>query len=166
MHSDNMTTIIDLVTQANPERSTANLRRRLHKLLEELGELSEAYLSVTDTTISTKNKTWLDVREEAVDVLIVAIDIAVTDAAIQPLPIGDVDYDGIIWQMAYHLGTMGEFLHDEHVYRSSANMLACYGFTLVDLFFDGDPDGVLAEVQRKLAKWLASKSGGRPVAVL
>lgn len=164
MHSDNMATIIDLVTQANPERSIANLRRRLHKLLEELGEISEAYLSVTTTT-PTKSKTWLDVREEAVDVLIVAIDIAVTDATIHLQP-GSLDYDGIVWQMAYHVGIMGGCLHDETIYRYSANMLACYGFALVDLIFEGDTDAVLTELQRKLAKWLASKSGGPPVAVL
>src|ERR1700722_12797574 len=70
--------IVDAVEQANPQRSLATLPRRLHKLLEELGEVSEAYLNATSIN-NGKGKTWADVREEAVDVLIVALDIALTD---------------------------------------------------------------------------------------
>src|SRR6185437_5449114 len=70
-------TIIEHVAEANPDRNLANLNRRVIKLFEELGELSEAYLASTSSH-SYKERTWNDVREEAADVLIVAIDIALT----------------------------------------------------------------------------------------
>lgn len=53
----------------------ADLARRVLKLQEEAGELAEAYLNVTSKH-NKKNKSWEDVREEAIDCAIVAIDIA------------------------------------------------------------------------------------------
>lgn len=66
------------VQRANPTRSSVGIRRRLLKILEELGETSEAYLSRTAPG-NYKNKSWEDYREESVDTLIVLLDVALTD---------------------------------------------------------------------------------------
>lgn len=68
---------IKKIEEANPNRSESNLERRILKIGEELGELSEAYLNIT-STLNEKNKTWNDVREEAIDILIIAADVALT----------------------------------------------------------------------------------------
>lgn len=70
--------IIKMVEDVNPNRSPNNVSRRLLKILEELGESAEAYLGVTSTH-NYKNKSWDDLREEAVDTLIVLVDVALTD---------------------------------------------------------------------------------------
>jgi NTP pyrophosphatase (non-canonical NTP hydrolase) len=67
----------DKINDANPNRRLGTLWRRMAKLAEEYGELWEAYLNVTSAN-NGKNKTWEDVREESIDVVIVAIDIAAT----------------------------------------------------------------------------------------
>lgn len=69
--------IVDAVKKANPDRSFLTFERRQLKLLEEIGEVSEAYLNVTNSS-NNKNKKWDDVFEEATDCLIVAIDIYLT----------------------------------------------------------------------------------------
>lgn len=65
---------IEAIRIANLERTFDSLSRRLHKLSEEKGEASEAYLSVS-SAFNYKSKTWDDFREELVDVMIVAADI-------------------------------------------------------------------------------------------
>lgn len=80
---------LDAIWAANPDRHHKTMDRRLLKLGEELGETSEAYLNVT-SAMNAKNKTWDDVREEAIDTAIVAIDIALT-----PLPTEDKSVDEI-----------------------------------------------------------------------
>lgn len=69
--------IVDLVAEANPTRTFENLGRRIIKLGEEFGEVSEAYLNVTSAS-NGKGLTWDDVREEFADVAIVALDVALT----------------------------------------------------------------------------------------
>lgn len=69
-----------MVLNANRERDYKDLPRRVIKVGEELGELSEAFLNVASAR-NGKKKQWKDVREEACDVAIVALDIALT-----PLP--------------------------------------------------------------------------------
>ena len=69
--------LYDKIFDANPERSIQTLIRRIGKLAEECGELWEAYLNVTSRH-NGKNKTWDDVREESIDVAIVALDIVAT----------------------------------------------------------------------------------------
>lgn len=69
--------LYDKIFEANPGRNEQTLIRRIGKLAEEYGELWEAYLNVTSMN-NGKNKTWDDVREEAVDVAIVALDIVAT----------------------------------------------------------------------------------------
>ena len=72
-----MSDLIKMVRDANPTRHHSNLHRRIIKLMEELGEVSEAYLNVTSPA-NGKGKTWDDVREELADVAIVALDLALT----------------------------------------------------------------------------------------
>lgn len=69
--------LYDQIFNANLERSTQTLIRRMGKLAEEYGELWEAFLNVTSLN-NGKNKTWNDVREEGVDLAIVALDIVAT----------------------------------------------------------------------------------------
>lgn len=73
-----MYNILKEIQEANPKRSKNNIGRRIRKAMEELGEVSEAELSVT-SNLNKKNKSWEDVLEESVDVAIVAMDIALTD---------------------------------------------------------------------------------------
>lgn len=61
----------------DPNRSKSNLHRRGIKIMEELGEVAEAYLSVTSMD-NTKDKSWNDVREELIDVVNTALDCAFT----------------------------------------------------------------------------------------
>ena len=68
------------IAAANPGRHVDTLNRRALKLIEELGEVSEAYLNVTSQQ-NAKGKTWADVREELVDLLIV-----VGDCLLTPFP--------------------------------------------------------------------------------
>ncbi len=69
--------LYDVVVDANRERSFGTLWRRIAKLGEEYGEIWEAYLNVTSAQ-NGKGKTWEDVREELVDITIVAIDTLAT----------------------------------------------------------------------------------------
>lgn len=69
--------IFRLIQQANPERKIDNVVRRLLKAGEEYGEVCEALLNVTSPN-NGKKKTWADVREELMDMLIVVCDVALT----------------------------------------------------------------------------------------
>lgn len=69
--------IIQSIRDANLTRNVCNIARRVIKLHEELGEHAEAYLNVTSAG-NGKKKSWDDVREEAADLLIVAVDVALT----------------------------------------------------------------------------------------
>lgn len=66
-------------------RNPTSLVRRCLKATEEVGELAEAALCVTSLDKS-KGKTWEDVTEEAIDVAIMGIDIALS----KPPGFGDV----------------------------------------------------------------------------
>ncbi len=80
-----MDELVAIVENVNPHRSVSNLNRRLLKITEELGETSEAYLSVSSPH-NYKNKSWNDFREESIDVLIVLIDVALTSInKVEPL---------------------------------------------------------------------------------
>jgi hypothetical protein len=69
--------IIDKIRAANPERSILNIDRRCLKLAEESGETCQAVLAVTSAN-NTKEMTWVDVREELTDTIIVAMDMLLT----------------------------------------------------------------------------------------
>lgn len=72
--------ILKAIFDANPRRNPdeRNVLRRIVKLNEETGEVSEAYLGVTSDA-NLKSKTWDDVIEELADTFIVATDIVFTD---------------------------------------------------------------------------------------
>lgn len=76
-HKDMVSDIIERIQEINPRRSMPNMGRRIQKLFEEGGELSEAHLEVTSEE-NYKEKTIDDILEEAVDAMIVAIDIGLT----------------------------------------------------------------------------------------
>ena len=67
-----------------PQRSIITLRDRLAKAGEELGELAEAILHHTSET-NPKAKTHDDIVEEAVDLAIMAMDIALTKPVVGDL---------------------------------------------------------------------------------
>jgi len=58
-------------------RRVDNITRRTLKVGEENGELAEAVLSVTSAS-NNKGKEWIDIVEEAIDVVICALDVALT----------------------------------------------------------------------------------------
>lgn len=68
-----MKRIFDIIYKANPRRSLDNLCRRMLKIGEEGGEASEAYLNIT-SELNAKGSTWEDVREELLDIIIIATD--------------------------------------------------------------------------------------------
>ncbi len=72
-----LTSCVQLVRSINPGRNASNIKRRLLKLDEEAGELSQAFLHVTSQS-NPKRKTWEDIREEAVDQIVPVIDILLT----------------------------------------------------------------------------------------
>lgn len=69
--------VIATIAQMNPGRDNNTFSRRIMKLGEEYGEINEAYLNVTSLH-NDKNKTYDDVREELVDLLIVTVDCLLT----------------------------------------------------------------------------------------
>lgn len=66
--------IIKKVWDANRTRTMDIFGRRMLKLGEEYGEACQAYLSISSEK-NGKNKSWEDVREELVDVLVVDLDL-------------------------------------------------------------------------------------------
>ena len=72
-------------------RSADTLERRILKTTEEVGELAEAALSATSKS-NAKGKSWMDVVDEACDVAIMGIDIAMTK------PPGQESIDDEAWR--------------------------------------------------------------------
>lgn len=70
--------ILALVRAANPSRNIKNVERRQLKLGEEYGEANQALVAVTSKR-NRKNKSWADYREELTDVVIIAMDILLTE---------------------------------------------------------------------------------------
>lgn len=75
---DSGNALLRAILEANPDRNVGNIERRLIKIGEELGEASEAYLVASTTNKTRKKKTYKDVREELMDISIVALDCALT----------------------------------------------------------------------------------------
>lgn len=167
MSPDVIAHVLLAVVQANPTRDRASLDRRGMKLIEELGELAEAFLGVTSVT-NAKKKTWADVREEAADVLIIAADIALT-----PLRDGDdpqsrlhryvcdnlhrihMGFHDLLNRVSRLNASFGSVCHDDadSGYQYAAELLR-YAFAMNDLVKDRDqPNQLLPEVQRKIKKW-------------
>lgn len=70
--------LFNKIYESNREdRNLSNIERRMMKLIEEIGESFQAYLSVTSEE-NLKDKTWYDFREELIDSLIILTDILYT----------------------------------------------------------------------------------------
>ena len=67
----------DLIRDAHPERQHIEFNRRIIKTMEELGELSEAYLNASSEH-NYKGKTYKDVREELTDMIVMVFDMSAT----------------------------------------------------------------------------------------
>lgn len=160
--SEIISSVIDLVAQANPTRAQPSLERRVTKLLEEIGEISQAFLSVTSAN-NDKKKTWSDVREEAADVLIVALDIALTPldgAAVdqqrldryvrEKLHRVNLGFHQLVWRISRLNAMVGASRDADTTTQCSAEMVR-YAFALNCLL--GDPALLGATVQRKIKKW-------------
>lgn len=78
-----MKDIFDIIYKANPKRSLDNLGRRMLKIGEENGEAVEAYLNMT-SELNAKGSSWKDLREELLDIVIIAVDCLYT-----PIPIDE-----------------------------------------------------------------------------
>jgi NTP pyrophosphatase (non-canonical NTP hydrolase) len=89
-----MKDLITKVKDANPKRKFSSFPRRVIKLGEEKGEVDQAYLSVSSKS-NSKDKTWADVREELVDVVIVALDLLLHDFPDEDEPTYDEKVDRI-----------------------------------------------------------------------
>lgn len=81
MNTMTMNNIVGQIESIADHRSDVALLtdRRIIKLSEEVGELSQAYLSLTSSQ-NRKNMTTEDVLEEAVDCFLVSLDIALRAA--------------------------------------------------------------------------------------
>lgn len=66
----------DMIRDADLDRKHSKFNRRLIKMMEELGELSEAYLYASSEDNNYKGKTYADVREELADMIVMACDLA------------------------------------------------------------------------------------------
>lgn len=75
---DSGNALLRAIRDANPQRGFQTMGRRMLKIGEEYGEASEAYLVFTSTAMSRKKKTKDDIREECMDIAIVALDCALT----------------------------------------------------------------------------------------
>lgn len=166
MTPDLISNILDLVARANPTRCATSLDRRVTKLLEEIGEIAQAFLSVT-TPDNDKKKTWDDVREEAADVLIVAVDIALTplDGAVDQSSLEryvcdnlhriNLGFHQIVWRISRLNAGFGSSHNDPPTARQYSAEMVRYAFAL-NLLWD-DPDLLCGEVRRKIRKWKRKK---------
>ena len=132
------------------------------KLLEEIGEVSQAFLSVTSES-NDKKKTWADVREEAADVLIIAADIALTalDGPVDQQRLGcyvqetlhriNLGFHQIVWRISRLDAMVGASRDDSDTVTQCGAEMVRYAFALNCLL--GDPTLLCATVQRKIKKW-------------
>ena len=109
--------------------------RRLFKLGEELGEVSEAYLAITGEH-NYKGLTAADLREETVDVLLIAVDLAF--AWLQPLALSQEQCNKIVTELFVesslnHAPASAFEANLGHVYKA-------YG-KLITKFSPGLPEG-------------------------
>lgn len=166
-----------LVRAANRGRFHSNLHRRTTKLIEELGELSQAWLNVTSSS-NSKQKTWNDVREEIADCLIVALDIAWTPlpnesdviVVIPALAESPEFIHSMIFDICLHIAMFGQIVESAYADRlpdARVHINRVVGLTAAmalsvlpdqsNLTTNEIETQLLIEVERKLAKWQASR---------
>ena len=167
--------IVRDVAEANPERSQENLPNRILKLIEELGELAQAYLHQGST--NRKKKTWADVQEEAADVLIIAVDIALTRFADEDdqemeiilsvehaLPRINTTFDWLVVSVSRLNGEYARNItFDREAARSDVLEAVCHAFALNTLVHKSedrrDQSAAIAkQVAKKLRKWKQQKA--------
>ncbi len=130
--------LVEMVRVVNPDRNENNLYRRLLKVLEELGETSEACLSVSSPH-NYKSKSWEDYREESIDTLIVLIDIALT-------PITKFPSSAII-APAINLASDHSFDSLELLYHEKFKVAGAISSTALHLK-ENDPMGALGAIMK------------------
>jgi len=175
MSDELIATVIEMVADANANRQRDNLDRRILKFIEELGEIAEAFLECTSLH-NRKHKTWADVHEEAADVLIVAIDIALTplavlcssdqlvDAVRQQVYRINMGFPTLMRRLCFssaHYG--GDYLSEPEQALQYITETVSYGFALNELMWriddvDKRDKAIINEVARKLAKWRTGTS--------
>lgn len=180
--------IIADIRAANDTREATNIGRRLIKLNEEIGEHAEAYLNASSTNNNGKNKTWDDVREEAADCVIVAVDVALTPlfefnrseternlneflARFDTLTPRDYsNYERLTLQNSALTGKVSSQFLDADLYQRSPvyNMVkAAIDLALTPLpdRLDWTPEQMLADLEAtittKLAKWTSNRKTGK-----
>lgn len=177
--------IVREINEANPYRGPDCVRRRLLKVLEEVGEASEAYLSRTGRG-NYKDKTWNDYREEAIDSLIVLIDVALTEfdefnfppAALLPNHLLEASQNGYstFFDLESRTFAIARAVcrADEHMMNN--DLLGFYGAlargikAAAEIAYARMPDddgsdvagAVYQIVQRKLAKWTSRMNAPVP----
>lgn len=160
--------IITMVQDTNPYRTPNNLSRRLIKVLEELGEAAEAYLGATSSH-NYKDKSWDDLREEAVDSLIVLVDVALTDTKF-PNPSyliapaittasqnkNAVDVTKMLYRIAGSVSSTAMHLSEEDDIGAMGALIKGIESASRIAFMNTGPDVVLELVEQKLNKWKAN----------
>lgn len=163
--------ICELVRIENESRNFSTVNRRAVKMLEEIGEVAEAWLNVTSPS-NGKAKTWDDVREEIADCLIVALDIAWTKlptedehpgVMMQRNSIDYADIEKITFDIAFCASAYGQALCTkcyalarQHCRRMLALVADLSSMKMPDQqHFTGQQieHQLLLEIYRKLAKW-------------
>ena len=153
---------IDEIKKLNPTRAEQSQLRRQLKLLEEVGELAEAYGHFTHPQ-NPKGKTVEDVTEELIDVAIMAYDLALTGHDFVMFPY-DPDTRTALWRGDATLGDLKKlvgaviFSQDPAVYSLKAEELGhtAYGAAigLVGL------EAAAMMFNRKIAKWRSQVAKG------
>lgn len=169
----NIGDIISKVKDANPTRNLGNIQRRCMKLIEEAGETAEAFLGITSSIQNAKGKTWDDVREETADMLIVAIDIALTISETFPTYYVEKEHPFHIsnaMMMKYLADFMLEYQYTgmegwARLYKDCTDVIQA----AVELSHFDWPDqkhlsveekdtNLRIEIDRKLAKWASNRA--------
>lgn len=94
---ENNEKLLKMIRDANPDRNFQTLNRRFIKVMEELGEASEAFLNVT-STFNGKNKSEDDLIEELVDTMVVVVDCVLTKPP-SFVEMSDEEYEDKIMQI-------------------------------------------------------------------
>lgn len=111
VQTPNLPAILERIFKIGAPRPQSGLKRRMFKCGEELGEVTEAHLAITSGN-NYKNLTIADVREEAVDVLIVAIDVFFTWRMNQPIR-GEAGFEAICQELLPEFQPMQQGICDK-----------------------------------------------------
>ena len=167
--------MMHMVRSLNTGRSLLNLPRRAFKGLEEVGEISEAYLTLTSPG-NYKNLTWHGFKEEGVDALIVVFDLAITmtpraDDLLEAvtyrplvdlpldkviLPLHDAERQPLVFSQAITLLTDAFLLgvnFNEYANKRTRTLRRGFTGALAIANVDVGGDDIMTIFARKIAKW-------------